>query len=329
MKILVTGASGFVGTHLCEKLLKEGHTVYGLVRTPSKMKLSHPNLILIHGDLNLAPLSWISKLPMDLEACIHTAGIVHSYLHDEFMRVNVFGTKYLVEALREIYPSKLKFVLISSLAAAGPSPLDGKKDETQIDFPVSIYGKSKKMAEDVLKELAPSSWTCSIIRPPMIIGPGDVAVLDIFKMVKSRVIILPGSDSKIKQYSFVCVFDLVETIKRLVESNNSLLLYSTAEEIVTFSNLIEEIKKQMHLSWILYLPIPFFMVKILSFILNVLYNIKNHNIRLTPDKINELKAIAWTCDGTRSKMSLNQVYLYDFKKTIEVTLKDYQERHWL
>lgn len=329
MKILVTGASGFVGTHLCDRLLKEGHTVYALVRTPSKMKLAHPNLILIHGDLNLSPLTWISKLPLDLDACIHTAGIVHSYIHDEFTSVNVNGTKYLVEALREIYPTKFKFLLISSLAAAGPSSLGGKKDETQIDFPVSIYGRSKKMAEDVLKELAPSSWTCSIIRPPMIIGPGDVAVLDIFKMVKSRIIILPGSNSKIKQYSFVCVFDLVETIKRLVESNNSLLLYSAFDEIVTFSNIIEEIKKQMRLSWILYLPIPFFIVKILSFILNILYNLKNHNIRLTPDKINELKPMAWTCDGGLSKTSLNQVYHYDLKKTIAITLKDYQERQWL
>lgn len=329
MKILVTGSSGFVGTHLCEKLISNGHTVFALVRSPSKMKLSHPNLILIQGDLNSSSLSWTKKLPADLEACIHTAGIVHSYLHDEFIQVNVLGTRYLVESLKQLYPLNFKFILISSLAAAGPVNLGEKKDETQIDFPVSLYGRSKKKAEDVLKELAPASWTCSIVRPPMIIGPGDVAVLDIFKMVKSRLIILPGTNSKIKEYSFVCVFDLIETITKLVESSHSLLLYSAHEQIITFAELIDEIKKQMRFAWIIYLPIPFFIVKFLSFILNILYKLKNHNIRLTPDKINELKAMAWTCDGELSRRLLKQDYHYDLKQTVAVTLADYQKRHWL
>ena len=79
MKILVTGANGFVGTHLCLKLLSQGHTVYGLVRTPSKMKVTHPNFILVPGDLNLLNLPWIDSLPSDLNACIHTAGLVHTW----------------------------------------------------------------------------------------------------------------------------------------------------------------------------------------------------------------------------------------------------------
>ena len=153
MKILVTGANGFVGTHLCHKLLSHGHTVYALVRTPDKMTLTHSDLILIQGDLNLSALSWTGKLPDDLDACIHTAGIVHSYIHDEFTQVNVQGTRYLVDSLKIRYSKNLKFILISSLAAAGPVNFGERKDETQIDFPVSQYGRSKKQAEDVLKEL--------------------------------------------------------------------------------------------------------------------------------------------------------------------------------
>ncbi|MDO9181757.1 MAG: NAD(P)-dependent oxidoreductase, partial [Bacteriovorax sp.] len=74
MKILVTGANGFVGTHLCLKLLNQGHTVYGLVRTPSKMNLVHANFNLLQGDLELVGMPWIHYLPLDLDACIHTAG---------------------------------------------------------------------------------------------------------------------------------------------------------------------------------------------------------------------------------------------------------------
>lgn len=329
MKILITGASGFVGTHLTKKLLEEGHTVFALVRTPSKMSHSHANLKLVKGDLNSSRLKWVEELPADLDGCVHTAGIVHSFLHDEFTQVNVEGTRYLVDELKKRYAGSFKFLLISSLAAAGPVNLGEKKDETSPDFPVSVYGQSKKEAENVLRAQAPKEWTCSIIRPPMIIGPGDVAVLDIFKMVKGRFIILPGSNSKIKEYSFVCVLDLVESISKLITSNQSMILYSAHDYVIRFQELIEEIKKQMKITWIFYLHVPFLLVKFLSFMLNILYRIKHHGLRLTPDKINELKAMAWTCDNTRSKLELKQNYRYDLRETVAVTLADYKKRGWL
>lgn len=329
MKILVTGATGFVGTHLTLRLLSEGHTVYALARTPSKITTAHENLILIKGDLNHPVLSWLNELPTDLDCCIHTAGIVHSYTPEEFIQVNAYGTKYLVESLKAIYPDKFKFILISSLAAAGPSNLGEKKDESQIDFPVSLYGRSKKEAENFLKEMTPKTWLSSIVRPPMVIGPGDVAVLDIFKMVKSRLIILPGLNSKIKEYSFVCVTDLVETITKLAQSEQTLMLYSSYPKTITFKDLIEEIKKQMKIRWIIYLPIPLFIVRILSYLLYLFYQLKKHNTRLTPDKIYELEAMAWTCDSTKSQASLSQTYRYDLNRTVSATLKDYKDRHWL
>lgn len=329
MKILITGSSGFVGTHLTKKLLDEGHTVYALVRTPSKMAHTHDNLILVKGDLNTTSLKWVQELPADLDLCVHTAGIVHSFIHDEFTQVNVEGTRNLVDSLKTKYTGPFKFILISSLAAAGPVNLGEKKTEDDPDFPVSVYGQSKKEAENVLRAHAPLEWTCSIIRPPMIIGPGDVAVLDIFKMVKGRFIILPGRDSKIKEYSFVCVLDLIETIAKLIHSNQSMLLYSAHDHIVRFEELIEEIKKQMKVTWIAYLPLPFILVKLLSFFLNLIYKIKQHDLRLTPDKINELKAMAWTCDNSRSRLELRQVYQYDLKETVAVTLADYKKRRWL
>lgn len=329
MKILITGSTGFVGTHLTKRLLDEGHTVYALVRNPSKMLLTHANLILIKGDLNAQSLKWVEDLPDDLNQCVHTAGIVHSFIHDEFTQVNVEGTRSLVDSLKKRYMDHFKFILISSLAAAGPVNLGEKKTDDTPDFPVSVYGQSKKEAENVLRLHAPETWICSIIRPPMIIGPGDVAVLDIFKMVKGRFIILPGRDSKIKEYSFVCVHDLVETIVRLVNTNQSMILYSAHDHIVRFHELIDEIKHQMKIAWIVYLPVPFFIVKILSFLFNLAYKFKHHNIRLTPDKINELKAMAWTCDNARSRLELKQIYKYDLKETIKVTLADYRKRKWL
>lgn len=329
MKILVTGANGFLGQHLCHKLTEMGHTVYGLVRTPSKMALAHERFFIIKGDLDCANLDWSNYLPADLDACIHTAGLVHTYNNEDFFKVNTLGTKFLVLSLREKYKEKFNFMLISSLAAGGPVHLGEKRNETDLDFPVSSYGRSKKQAEDMLRDFAPKGWTTSVVRPPMIIGPGDTAVLDIFKMVRDGFILLPGRGARNKEYSFVCVFDLVETITKLLDSNLSLIVYSAHESIIKFQQLIEEIKKQMKRKWIIYLPLPVFIIRIIAFFLKLVHKFFQHNIRLTPDKIYEIEAAAWTCDSSISKTTLHQHYFYDLDKTITVTLADYKKRGWL
>ena len=329
MKILVTGANGFLGTHLCLKLLNQGHTVYGLVRTLSKISIIHPNFILIQGDLSQEILPWIPYLPHDLDACIHTAGLVHSFDTEDFFRVNALGTKFLINAIKTKFTYKFKFILISSLAAAGPVNYGELKSETDIDFPVSAYGRSKKKAEEILKSLAPKDWITSIIRPPMVIGPGDTAVLDVFKMVKSGFILLPGLDAKKKEYSFVCVFDLVETITRLLNSDRSFHLYSAYDSVVKYQQLIEVIRKHLKKTWLFYIPLPLFIIKLVAFFLNFIHKFIPHHVRLTPDKVYELGAQAWTCDSHISKVILNQNYNYDLNQTVAITLEDYQDRKWI
>ncbi|MBC7428099.1 MAG: NAD(P)-dependent oxidoreductase [Bacteriovorax sp.] len=328
MKILVTGASGFVGTHLCERLLKEGHDVFALVRTPKRFELKNNKLTVIQGDLDQPILHWVNGLPSDLDTCLHSAGLVHSYLEKEFFRVNAEGTGNLVNGLRTKF-EKLHFVLVSSLAAAGPSLGSEKRTEMDIDFPVSMYGRSKKEAENILKKDAPSLWTQAIVRPPMVIGPRDSAVLDIFKMVQSGLVILPGKGSKEKCYSFVCVHDLVETLVLVCEKRKSSLFYSSNPQATTFDQLIKEIKKQLKKKWIFYIPLPLIFIRILTSILYFIYRLRPHPLRLTPDKYYELKAVNWTCSGKKSEEELGQVYNYDLERTIKVTLNDYKSRSWI
>jgi nucleoside-diphosphate-sugar epimerase len=328
MKILVTGANGFVGTHLTERLLKEGHQVFALVRNPKKYSLVSTKLTVIQGDLDQELLNWVSLLPPDLDTCIHTAGIVHSYETNDFFRVNSEGLKNLINSLK-IKFSKLHFILVSSLAAAGPSTGIDRRTEVDIDFPISIYGRSKKEAENILKKNAPTLWTLAIVRPPMVIGPGDLAVLDVFKMVQGRIVILPGNGSKEKLYSFVCVHDLVETIYLICEKKQTSLFYSSYPQTVKFDELIKEIKKQLKIHWMFYLPMPLFIVKILTMILYLFYKIRPHSLRLTPDKYYELAATNWTCNGNKSETLLGQSYNYDLERTITVTLVDYKNRKWI
>ena len=329
MKILITGANGFVGSHLCERLLKDGHEVFALVRNPSKFtELTDERLKIIKGSLDDSNLTWVESLPLDLDSCIHTAGIVHSYLPDEFYRVNALGTENLATSLKKRF-TDLHFILISSLAAAGPSLDHQKRNEDDMDFPVSVYGHSKKAAEIALNKNAPSSWKITIIRPPMVIGPKDAAVLDIFKMVKSRLILLPGHNSRKKVYSYVCVFDLVETITQTLLQKKTGVFYSANPEAITFDDLIIEIKKQLNQKWIIYFPMPLFIVRLLATLLNFFFRVFPHQLRLTPDKIHELAAINWTCDSKKSEAELGQQYNFDLERTVTITLLDYKTRKWL
>ena len=329
MKVLITGASGFVGTHLCKQLLNDGHEVFALVRTPSKFSdvAAHPKLTVVQGDLD-QEFSWLSLLPSDLDSVVHTAGIVHSYNTDHFFHTNAVGTLKLTDALKAKY-SSLHFVLISSLAAAGPSMGPMKRNEDDLDAPVSIYGRSKKKAEEHLKESAPAEWKISIIRPPMIIGPRDSAVLDIFKMVKGKAILLPGRGSLMKMYSFVCVFDLIETIVKILEQKKDGMFYSAHPQTVSFSELILEIKKQLGVPFIYHLPMPLFLIKALAQVLNFIYKVFPHQLRLTPDKVFELAATNWTCAGDKATAELGQNYEFGLEKTIAVTLEDYRKRKWI
>lgn len=330
MKVLITGANGFVGTHLIQELLKSNHQVFALIRNPESFKkeFSHQNLFIIQGDLSAPTLSWVQDLPPDLDTCIHTAGIVHSYNTDHFFNVNSIGTAHLINSLKNKF-QHLHFILISSLAAAGPSLGPQKRTEDDLDLPISLYGRSKKEAEIKLRELAPSAWITSIIRPPMVIGPRDAAVLDIFKMVKGGLVLLPGIKAKKKLYSFVCVFDLVATIVKVSEQKKSLIIYSAHPEEITFHQLILEIKKNLKKKWLFYIPVPLFILKLIAHALFFIYKLSPHPLRLTPDKYFELSADNWTCDSSKSENDLGIVYKYNLTRTIQMTKDDYKGRGWI
>lgn len=327
--ILVTGANGFVGLHLINELLKnENLLIYALVRKASSIKIKHHRLQVIQGDLfSLDSLDKIEQL----DQVIHTAGIVHSFYPHDFFSTNTDGTQNLLSKIKNKNISK--FILISSLAAAGPSQKElAHKEEFELN-PVSLYGKSKLKAEEILKNFE-GSFEKIIIRPPMVIGPNDPAVLDVFKMVKDRLIILPGMDSKSKEYSFVCVFDLVQGIVRAMDyqtpsKKTEEIFYIAHPKKISFQELIETINHKMGAKSLFYLTIPTPIIFIFSIFLKMFHKVYKHKLRLTPDKTAELSPMSWTCSSEKSIRLLKMNYLFDLNETIRVTIKNYQDQNWI
>lgn len=284
MKIFITGATGFVGIHLTELLIKEGHQVYALVRSKKKGLLLPKETHMLFGTLE--DPRFALSLPTDLDAVIHVAGLVHSNKKSLFYEVNTYATEQLVISLKERF-SKLHFVFISSLAAMGP----GVKSIDSKLLPVSSYGKSKRDAEELLTKIAPLTWTTTVIRPPIVIGPYDTAMLDLFKMCKSRIIPLIGKNAGVRRYSFVSVFDLVKLISIATTSPTSERnFYLVGHEVsVTFKEMIEAIARSIGIKKLIYLPLPHSPLKLITKILDRL----PLNLRLTEDKLNEITAESW------------------------------------
>ena len=319
MKILVTGSTGFVGKHVSEVLSYE-HTVFSLARSRYKFESLNVKGSIIEGNLN--ELIWINQLPHDLDVVVHVAGLVHSHNINAFKEVNVDCTEYLIRALEKRYKT-LKFILISSQASVGPSDFINRSlDENDTPLPVSAYGISKLKQELVLKE-SKNNWKKIIIRPSIVIGPGDEAFIDIVKPLSKGIKMYSGKNGNKKKYSFVCIYDLVETIRlSLVNNSFSIETFFSAYPIpVTYEALLTEIELQLGIKGrTVYIPNS--LLQIVAFF-STLFNL---NIRLTQDKINEIKPKMWTCNSMKSQFELGQKYQWNLSKAIKITLEDFIKR---
>src|SRR4051812_30954528 len=148
MRVLVTGASGFLGSHIAEQLSQQGHSVVALVRRTSNTRFlsSLRGLELATGAVEDA--ASVREAIKGVRAVVHAAGLVKARSEEEFFDINVRGTENLLEAAKELTPDLLRFVFVSSLTAVGPS-LDGRPVPGGGEpRPVTRYGRSKVAAEE-------------------------------------------------------------------------------------------------------------------------------------------------------------------------------------
>jgi len=208
MKALVTGASGFIGRRLAATLVRRGHDVACLVRrTSHTAHLDGLPVALVVGDL---------RDPASLDAAVggrdrvfHVAGVVQAVGSPAFDACNVEGTRNLLEACLRSAPKLERFVLVSSIAAAGPSGPDRPGTESDEPRPATAYGRSKLAAERAVL-LAGGRLPVTIIRPPNVLGPGSKELERAIDLLAKR--IMPDIGDGRPRTSLIDVDDLVEAL---------------------------------------------------------------------------------------------------------------------
>jgi nucleoside-diphosphate-sugar epimerase len=239
MKVLVTGATGFVGSHLAEVLRSKGDEVTALVRSPSKASaLDALGVRLIPGDLD-DPGS-LARAVEGQDVVFHVAGLVAARDEEEFLRVNRDGTASLAAAAARARVGRL--VYVSSMAAGGPTDKGRALTGNEPPRPVTAYGRSKLAGEKAVTE-GPLPWV--IMRPPTVYGPRDREVLKVFRMARWGVAPVFGDGSQ--ELSAVHGADLAEALiaAGTATGTTGKVYYPCHPEVVTSAAFVHAVSGAM------------------------------------------------------------------------------------
>ena len=324
MRYFITGCTGFIGIHLCRLLISEGHEVYGLVRNPHKIPEDFKSrLKVVSGGLEIFERPDL-KLP-DVDIVIHLAAVISGKNSDDYLQLNYQSVIHLLNTLnRQTWVPK-RFILASSLAAAGPNRNNQPLRESDEPMPIEPYGIAKLKAEQLLVS---QPFPVTIFRPPVVIGPGDPAMLTLFKMVKRGFALMPSGVPQ--RLSFIYVNDLVEAINIMSNdlSRENKLYFTSSEDVVTTKDILLEIRASLHKNNKI-LQIPRWLiwsVMVVSTVLSHVFRIKNfYDYR----QYKQMTTPAFVCTSELLTADTGWKAKTGLAEAIRLSAEGYKEMNWL
>lgn len=321
MKALVTGATGFVGSHLVDALLTAGWTVTALARSASKAAtLSERGVRVVAGHLHLQ--SALVEAIQEQDVVYHVAGAIAARGEADFLAANREGTRNVVTAARMGNPH---LVLVSSLAAGGPSPRGTPLDGSQPARPVTAYGRSKLEAERVVRE-SPLRW--SIVRPPVVYGPRDREVFKVFRLV--RLSLAPVFGDGTQELSAVHAVDLARALVAVGTSGRSegQIYHACHPEIFTSAGFVQAVAAAMGRR-VRIVRVPAGVGRTVLRLTEAGARLTGQTTILTSDKANEFFQPAWTGDPTSLMRDCGWEPSYDLGRGLADTYQWYRQAGWL
>ena len=326
-KVLITGASGFVGFHLIEAALAKDLDVYAAVRKSSDIKHLSPYNI----NYTFPDFSSIENLQKELQEkqydfIIHAAGTTKAKSQEEYNRVNATYTINLAEAIENAGTNLQKFIFISSLAAIGPlKQTEGLLSENSTPVPVTSYGKSKLLAEEKLKD---TKLPLIVLRPTAVYGSRDKDIFIILKTFTKG--LEPYIGKTAQQLSFVYVKDLaVATVNALFATDAANGTYNITDgecyDRYEMANITKTVLNKRTLKF----HLPLSVVRGLAVIMETTYSMFDKTPALNIEKLQELTAVNWCCNIEKAKKGLNYKPEYNLQKGLKEALEWYKTNNWL
>jgi len=323
---VVTGASGFVGSHLADKLLAEGHHVKCILRASSSRKWLEGKPVEI-VDCGLFDKESLKPILKDANYVFHVAGVVKAKTEDEYFKGNVESTKTLLDVTAEVNPNLNRFVVVSSQTACGPS-LDGKPctEETK-EHPITTYGRSK-FAQEQLAQTYFDRIPITIVRPPAVFGERDTEIYLVFKTYKAGLMTLIGFDNK--KLNLIHVEDLVRGIYDSALSTNTInkKYFIASEEIYSWPQVGDAIGKAFGKK-AFPIRLPHSLVYTVAAIAQFLSMFSSKAATFNLEKARDFVQPCWTCKVTKAKNDFGYTQKVNLEEGIKRTIGWYKEMKWL
>lgn len=328
MKILVTGATGFIGSHLVDHLIDQGYDVRATIRKTSNLQwLKDKKIELVETNLN--SLEEATKAVKDVDYIYHIAGLVAAKNYREFLKANRDATETLLKACEKANSTLQRFVLVSSQTVAGPSSsLENPQTEDDIPTPITSYGKSKLEGEKVAISFM-DKLPITIVRPPAVYGPRDTAIKDIFKIANKGIAPLIGFEDKF--VSLIYVKDLVQGIVLAGESNISegQIYFITSHQFYTWNEIMDTMKIALDRKRLIKIRIPNTLVLAIAGISDLMGRFSNKPPVFNYEKGIDFVQKYWICSPEKARRDLDFVSEISLEDGLTETAEWYKFMKWI
>lgn len=325
---LVTGGSGFIGSALIAALAQRGVKVRALLRPTSSLAfLEGVPFEAVQGDLR--DEASLERAVAGVDYVFHLAGAVTASSLDAFRQHNAAGTARLGNAVRKVNPGLKRFVYVSSVSAAGPSPTQDALTEDHEPRPISDYGLSKLEGERELAAVL-GDTPLTILRPPPVYGPRDKGIFQFIKILNRGIVPVIGSLER--YYSFIYVSDLVDLIVAAALTpgqGHREIYYAVGDEAYSWSRIMEAGLEALGRKRVLRVPIPTTLLSVAALASHGIAKLTGRSFELTLDKNRELQQAYYVYSNGRARQRLGfteQVKIEDGMKRAVIW---YREQGWL
>jgi len=326
VKALVTGGTGFIGSHLVELLLTKQYTTRCLIRKSSDTRwLNGLPLEFVHGDL--FDERALREAVSGVDYIYHSAGLTKAKTSEEYYRANTIGTRNLLEATAAHNPRLKRFVHVSSQAAVGPSPTREPITEETKPHPITTYGKSKWKSEEECMRFF-DRLPITIVRPPAVYGPRDKDIFEFFRTMSRGLQPMIGFHEK--YVSLIHVKDLVRGFVLAGESSkaNGQTYFLSSKQVYGWKELGETTRKIID-RFALRLRVPESAVYAVAAFAELFALFSPKPALMNFEKARDVVQDYWTCDSSKAKRDLGFEQQISFEDGARETVEWYRKHGWL
>jgi dihydroflavonol-4-reductase len=331
-RVLVTGGTGFVGSHLVEKLLQRGWRVRLLLRQSSNLRwLEGLPIEYAYGDIR--DKASLAGACVGVRGVFHFGGVTRAFSSSDFMEANAQGTRNMAEAVAERAAPGAFFVHCSSMSAGGPGiavERDPSPVRTEADPPTPItpYGRSKLQGEVALREVADAHtrFRYVILRPPAVYGPRDEGLIVLFRLIYHGILPMPAGTSP--RFSLIHVGDLVDAALKAAEVGARGTYYVSDGDEYTWSE-VGELAAQLMAAQVRTVRVSHFAARAAASLAEAWGVITRNPAVLSRAKIEDLWQAHWVCLPEKARREWGFEPRYTLTRGLEETLGWYRTNQWL